>query len=61
MNTPALAGGLTTAVVVRSLINGSGSPGGGAILRDREPVAYWSVIAFGGAIAGFLLYVALTG
>lgn len=62
MNTVALAVGILAAgVVVRGLINGSGSPSGDAIRRDEEPLAYWSVMLAGTVIAGFLFYLGLTG
>ena len=51
-----LVGLLGIAVLIRALLIGSASPGGGSLRRDEEPAAYWASIAFIGAIACVLLW-----
>ena len=60
MNIPAVTVGvLVVGVVIRTLANGSGSVDGHALMRDEEPLAYWSIVVAGTGIAAFLLYIGL--
>ena len=62
MDIAPLAVGIFGLIVVgRVLIIGGASADGQGFRRDEEPFLYWSIVAAGSAIVGFLFYLAFNG
>ena len=53
-----LVGLIGVFAVGRALVIGSASTDGQGFRRDEEPMLYWSIVAAGVLMTGFLFYVA---